>query len=151
LAVFSIGYVAMSRKIVNAGAFYTYITLGIGKSSGVAAAFVAVAGYNAMQIGLYEAGWPRTPPWTWPASRAGGVCGRCSDGRRCGDPPPADEPVPVLRASASPNRWSGWRGRGADTDVGAAQGVVRRERPAHRRTTPSAPAIPLRSCEALDR
>lgn len=53
LAVFAIGYVAMSRKVVNAGAFYTYITHGLGKPAGVSASFVAVAGYNLMQTGLY--------------------------------------------------------------------------------------------------
>ncbi|MEU5943577.1 APC family permease [Micromonospora sp. NPDC047548] len=53
LALFSVGYVAMSRRIVNAGAFYTYITRGLGRPAGVGAAFVAVVGYNAMQIGLY--------------------------------------------------------------------------------------------------
>ncbi|GHJ45905.1 amino acid permease [Catellatospora sp. TT07R-123] len=53
LAVFSVGYVAMSRHIVNAGAFYTYISHGLGKITGVGAAGVAVLGYNAMQVGLY--------------------------------------------------------------------------------------------------
>lgn len=53
LGVFSIGYVAMSRKIVNAGAFYTYITHGLGKIAGVGASFVAVLAYNVMQVGLY--------------------------------------------------------------------------------------------------
>ena len=42
LAVFSMGYVAMSRKVVNAGAFYTYMTHGLGKPAGVAGSFVAV-------------------------------------------------------------------------------------------------------------
>lgn len=53
LALFAVGYVAMSRRIVNAGAFYTYVARGLGRPSGVAAAFVALAAYNAMQIGLY--------------------------------------------------------------------------------------------------
>ncbi|MFI6163934.1 APC family permease [Micromonospora haikouensis] len=53
LAVFSVGYVAMSRHIVNAGAFYTYITRGLGRPTGVAAAMVALLAYNAMQVGLY--------------------------------------------------------------------------------------------------
>jgi amino acid transporter len=47
------GYVAMSRKVVNAGAFYTYITHGLGRPAGVAGSFVAVAAYNLMQTGLY--------------------------------------------------------------------------------------------------
>jgi amino acid transporter len=53
LALFAVGYVAMSRHIVNAGAFYTYVSRGLGRPAGVSAAFVAVLAYNAMQIGLY--------------------------------------------------------------------------------------------------
>ncbi|BFU47759.1 APC family permease [Krasilnikovia sp. MM14-A1004] len=53
LAVFAVGYVAMSRKVLNAGAFYTYVTHGLGRAPGVAAAFVAVAAYALMQIGLF--------------------------------------------------------------------------------------------------
>jgi len=53
LAIFAVGYVAMSRHVVNAGAFYSYISQGLGKPAGVAAAFIAVLAYNAMQIGLY--------------------------------------------------------------------------------------------------
>lgn len=55
LALFAVGYVAMSRRIVNAGAFYTYVTRGLGKPAGVATALVALVGYNAMQVGLYGA------------------------------------------------------------------------------------------------
>lgn len=53
LAIFSVGYTAMSRKIVNAGAFYSYIARGLGRVPGVGAAFVAMLGYNTMQVGLY--------------------------------------------------------------------------------------------------
>ncbi|MEU0155852.1 APC family permease [Micromonospora fulviviridis] len=53
LALFSVGYVAMSRRIVNAGAFYSFVTRGLGRPAGVATAIVALVGYNAMQIGLY--------------------------------------------------------------------------------------------------
>ena len=53
LMVFSVGYVAMARRILNAGAFYTYITHGLGKVSGVASSFVACLAYNVMQVGLY--------------------------------------------------------------------------------------------------
>jgi len=74
LALFSVGYVAMARRISNAGAFYTYVTRGLGRPPGVAAAMVAVLAYNAPQVGLYgglgvaaagffqaEAGWDA--PW----------------------------------------------------------------------------------------
>ncbi|SDY99819.1 Amino acid transporter [Micromonospora pattaloongensis] len=53
LALFAVGYVAMSRHVVNAGAFYTYVSHGLGRPAGVSAAFVALLAYNAMQIGLY--------------------------------------------------------------------------------------------------
>ena len=53
LMLFSVGYVAMARGIVHAGAFYTYISHGLGKLAGVASAFVAVLSYNMMQVGLY--------------------------------------------------------------------------------------------------
>lgn len=55
LAVFSVGFVAMSRHIVNAGAFYTYITRGLGRVPGIAAAHVAVLAYSFLQVGLYGA------------------------------------------------------------------------------------------------
>jgi amino acid transporter len=53
LAIFSAGYVAMARHVVNAGAFYSYIALGLHKTLGVGASFVAVLAYNMLQIGLY--------------------------------------------------------------------------------------------------
>ncbi|MEU8248090.1 APC family permease [Nonomuraea sp. NPDC048916] len=53
LALFSVGYAAMSRHISNAGAFYAYIAQGLGRIPGVGASFVAVVAYNAMQVGLY--------------------------------------------------------------------------------------------------
>ncbi|MBE1471837.1 amino acid permease [Kibdelosporangium phytohabitans] len=53
LTVFAVGYVAMSRHITNAGAFYTYVAQGLGRVPGVGASFVAVVAYNAMQVGLY--------------------------------------------------------------------------------------------------
>ncbi len=53
LMLFSVGYVAMSRHISNAGAFYTYVTHGLGRPLGVGAAWMALVAYNALQIGLY--------------------------------------------------------------------------------------------------
>ncbi|GLW86642.1 APC family permease [Actinokineospora globicatena] len=55
LAVFSVGYVAMARQVPNAGAFYTYVSLGLGRPAGVGASWVALLAYNALQIGLYGA------------------------------------------------------------------------------------------------
>jgi len=50
LALFSVGYTAMSRHISNAGAFYAYITAGLGRSTGVGAGYVAVVAYFASVI-----------------------------------------------------------------------------------------------------
>lgn len=44
LLLFSVGFTAMSTHITNAGAFYAYISMGLGKRFGTAAGFVAVAG-----------------------------------------------------------------------------------------------------------
>ncbi|HWF56250.1 MAG TPA: hypothetical protein VG223_16545, partial [Solirubrobacteraceae bacterium] len=48
LLCFSVGYAAMSRRVVNTGAFYTYIARGLGKPPAVGGALVAVIAYNAM-------------------------------------------------------------------------------------------------------
>jgi amino acid transporter len=52
LLLFSVGYAAMSRRIVNAGGFYTYIGAGLGRPPAVAAGFIGVVAYNATAIGL---------------------------------------------------------------------------------------------------
>ncbi|WP_168200743.1 APC family permease [Allokutzneria sp. NRRL B-24872] len=74
LAVFSAGYAAMSRHIVDAGAFSAYVAEGLGARVGTGAATVALIAYNSMQVSLYglfgvaasgllakQAGW--TVPW----------------------------------------------------------------------------------------
>ncbi len=53
LALFAVGYAAMSRYVSNAGAFYAYLANGLGRAWGVSASFVALVAYNAIQIGLY--------------------------------------------------------------------------------------------------
>ncbi len=55
LGLFSIGYIAMSRHVRNAGAFYAYIARGLGRQAGVGAASIAVVAYNLLQVGLYGA------------------------------------------------------------------------------------------------
>jgi amino acid transporter len=52
LLCFSVGYAAMSRRMVNTGAFYTYIVRGLGRPAGVGAAFIAVIAYVASTVGL---------------------------------------------------------------------------------------------------
>ena len=77
LAVFSSGYVAMTRWITNAGAFYAFISRGLGRTVGVAAALVALLAYSFLQVGLYGAFGPNAaseaaahlhvhgPWWAW--------------------------------------------------------------------------------------
>src|SRR6266852_1564239 len=55
LALFATGYVAMTRHITNSGAFYAFISRGIGRAAGVAAALVALLSYSFLQVGLYGA------------------------------------------------------------------------------------------------
>ncbi|MGI5488252.1 APC family permease [Microtetraspora malaysiensis] len=52
-ALFAVGYVTMARHVVNAGAFYAYAAQGLGRTQGVATAWVALLAYNALQLGLY--------------------------------------------------------------------------------------------------
>src|SRR2546430_11691583 len=76
LGLFSVGYVAMARHITNAGAFYAFVSRGLGRVFGVGAALVAVVAYHLLQIGLvrHEAlcvsGWDeRAHRWTVAAVR----------------------------------------------------------------------------------
>lgn len=75
LLCFSVGYAAMSRRIVNAGGFYTYIGCGLGRIPAVGGGLVAVVAYNTATVGLVGAfayfaqlvaashGW--NIPWEW--------------------------------------------------------------------------------------
>jgi amino acid transporter len=53
LVLFSVGYAEMSRHVHNAGAFYAYISRGLGGTAGSGAAAVALVAYSALQIGIY--------------------------------------------------------------------------------------------------
>lgn len=53
LGLFAVGYATMSYYVTNAGAFYAYVSRGLGKATGLGTAFVALVAYNAMQIGIY--------------------------------------------------------------------------------------------------
>jgi amino acid transporter len=55
LALFAIGYVRMSARVTNAGAFYAYATKGLGHRVGGATAYIAVLAYNATTIGVLGA------------------------------------------------------------------------------------------------
>ncbi len=52
MLIFAVGYVAMSRHVTNAGAFYAYCARGLGGNVGGGISTVALVAYNAMQIGL---------------------------------------------------------------------------------------------------
>lgn len=52
MLAFAVGYVAMSRHVTNAGAFYAYAARGLGGRAAGAVAITALVAYNAMQFGL---------------------------------------------------------------------------------------------------
>jgi amino acid transporter len=52
LLCFAVGYAAMCRRVVNTGAFYTYVAMGLGKVAGVGAALTAVLAYVSYTVGL---------------------------------------------------------------------------------------------------
>ncbi|MGM7774512.1 APC family permease [Arthrobacter sp. KNU-44] len=52
-AVFAVGFVAMVKQTGGGGAFYSYITLGLGRKIGLASGFLALLAYNGLQIGFY--------------------------------------------------------------------------------------------------
>jgi amino acid transporter len=53
MILFAIGFTAMTRYVRDAGAFYSYITRGLGRPFGVGAALMALTAYAAMGLGLY--------------------------------------------------------------------------------------------------
>ncbi|MEU4423652.1 APC family permease [Actinoplanes sp. NPDC024001] len=53
LLIFCTGFAAMARRAPSAGAAYAYVARGLGRPAGLAAAWLAVAGYQAIQFGLY--------------------------------------------------------------------------------------------------
>lgn len=77
LALFAAGYMAMARHITHAGALYAFISRGLGRTAGVAAALMALLAYTYLQVGLYGAFGPAAqsegqtylhlsaPWWAW--------------------------------------------------------------------------------------
>ncbi|MGW0761999.1 APC family permease [Streptomyces sp. NPDC002814] len=53
LTVFAVGFTTMSRHVKSGGAFYAYITRGLGRPAGIGAALLALIGYNGMEIGVF--------------------------------------------------------------------------------------------------
>src|SRR5580693_296513 len=64
LGVFATGYVAMARHITSAGAFYAFVSRGLGRTAGVAAALMALLAYGMMQPALYGALGPAMSAWS---------------------------------------------------------------------------------------
>ncbi|MEV7597081.1 APC family permease [Kitasatospora sp. NPDC089797] len=53
ILLFSVGFVAMGRHVVDAGAFYTYIGRGLGHATGTGSAAVAFFAYCSVQAAMY--------------------------------------------------------------------------------------------------
>ncbi|MFE1082705.1 APC family permease [Brevibacterium sediminis] len=53
LLLFSVGFVAMTPHVREAGAFFSYVTLGLGERAGMGIAAVALVAYTAIQAGIY--------------------------------------------------------------------------------------------------
>ncbi|MFI6735243.1 APC family permease [Nonomuraea sp. NPDC050451] len=53
ILLFSVGFVAMGRHVVDAGAFYVYIGKGLGRTAGTGSAAVALFAYCAIQAAMY--------------------------------------------------------------------------------------------------
>src|SRR5437763_11811563 len=52
LTIFSVGYVAMSRKVTAAGGFYSFISHGLNRELGMASGFTMVAAYSVFEVSL---------------------------------------------------------------------------------------------------
>jgi len=53
LILFTLGYMAMGRRIASAGGFYVFIGNGLGARAGRAAGYLALVSYNAFQIAIW--------------------------------------------------------------------------------------------------
>ena len=53
LLLFSVGFVAMTPYVKEAGAFFSYVTVGLGSRLGMGTAYVALIAYTAIQAGIY--------------------------------------------------------------------------------------------------
>lgn len=77
LLLFAVGYVTMTRRIPKPGSFYAFVSAGLGKVSGLGAAFLAVVSYLLMLGGCFvflgltatelisSVNGPATPWWLW--------------------------------------------------------------------------------------
>src|SRR5690348_5077541 len=77
ILVFAVGFTTMTRRIPRPGAFYAYITVGLGRAAGLGSAFVATPSYLMILVGFYcftgvnisqmitLYGGPATKWWIW--------------------------------------------------------------------------------------
>ncbi len=77
LLVFSVGYATMSGHVTESGAFYAYVTKGLGRGPGLGAASLALLAYTTVQAAIYglaastlgsvvvRFGGPDLPWWVW--------------------------------------------------------------------------------------
>ena len=52
LTIFSVGYVAMARKVTAAGGFYSFISHGLGRELGMASGLAMVVAYSVFEAAL---------------------------------------------------------------------------------------------------
>jgi amino acid transporter len=77
LTIFSVGYVAMARKVTAAGGFYSFISHGLNRELGMASGLAMVVAYSVFEVSLiggfaYFASlklnqYGYHPNWFWPA------------------------------------------------------------------------------------
>ncbi|WP_432491557.1 APC family permease [Kineococcus auxinigenes] len=77
LLLFSVGYAAMSRHVTDTGAFFAFVTRGLGRRAGLGSAGLALLTYTAVQAAVYglaaatlqglvvQYGGPDLPWWLW--------------------------------------------------------------------------------------
>lgn len=77
LTIFAVGFTTMTKHIPRPGAFYAYVTMGLGKIVGLGGAYLAIVSYSMIITGLYSFtgittaaliqsfGGPETPWWIW--------------------------------------------------------------------------------------
>ncbi|WP_053386194.1 APC family permease [Leucobacter japonicus] len=53
LLLFSVGFVAMSPRVTNSGAFFSYVALGLGRRPGNATAAIALVAYTCIQCAVW--------------------------------------------------------------------------------------------------
>src|SRR5206468_10044814 len=77
LTVFSMGYVAMARKVTSAGGFYSFISHGLSRELGFGTGLAMVVAYSLFEVSLCGgfayfataklAQYGHTVSWYWPA------------------------------------------------------------------------------------